>query len=78
MEKRPWNAHLTITLLTKYEYNWVDNSSSGIICAYYPAAPELRPKHTVYSFSFIVKFVLYLSGEKNENKKEAEFGSFLN
>ena len=27
---------------------------------------------------FIVKFVLYMSGEKNENKqKEAEFGPFL-
>ena len=38
--------------------------------------PGSSPR-TIYAFKNIVKFVLYLSCEKNENKqKEAGFGSF--
>ena len=39
--------------------------------------PRMCPKHTIYAFIFVVKFVLYLSCEKSKNKqKEAEFGPF--
>ena len=44
------------------------------VIAYYPAAPPGTPSTPL---SFIVKFVLYLSCEKNENKqKEAGLGPF--
>ena len=35
------------------------------LCAYHPATPGSSPKHTIYAFSFVVKFVLYLSCEKS-------------
>ena len=41
--------------------------------------PGLTPKHTIYALSFKVKFMLYLSCEKNENKQnESGFGPILN
>ena len=40
---------------------------------------QANPKHTIYALSFKVKFMLYLSCEKNENKQnESGFGPILN
>ena len=33
---------------------------SGIVCAYHHAAAGSIPMRTIYAFSFLVKFVLYL------------------
>ena len=51
---------------------------SGLVCAFHPAATGSSPKHTIYAFIILIKFVLHLSCEKNENKqKEARFGQFM-
>ena len=51
------------------KYNLFDGclrSSVDSPCTYHPATPGSSPKHKIYALSFIVKFVLYLSCEKNE------------
>ena len=69
---------LAVDLALVVKFNWkVLPELSGFVCANHPATLGSSPKHTIYALSFIVKFVLYLSCENNENKQnEAGFAPF--
>ena len=64
--------------LTNKKLAWgVPPYLSGIVCAFHPAAPGSRPKHTIYAF-INLNFWIASCGKDENKKKEARIGPLKN
>ena len=74
-----WTIYLKKPLGSKFSSSWVPPQLSGYVSVPTILPPQVRVLSTPsILLSFMVKFVLYLSCEKNENKqKETGVGPFF-